>query len=174
MLLYSQYCWFYLDALWHIWCGISSSLTVSYHVAPQGSGRAGFLTSKGQEEDLETLRRRRLPIAGALWWTYACSLVCRLLFEGGFMYDLPPWFFCVSAVLLVRCGRAMLPICTQHVSLPLQVCPVRGVRRVPDASLGAVWPVAVSKPGGLLHLSPHRENHLHRLHGHRLLYLHGP
>ncbi|KAM8905568.1 gap junction beta-2 protein-like isoform 2-T2 [Spinachia spinachia] len=43
----------------------------------QGSARAGFLSSKGQEEDLETLKRRRLPIAGALWWTYACSLVCR-------------------------------------------------------------------------------------------------
>ncbi|TNN65284.1 Gap junction beta-6 protein [Liparis tanakae] len=57
-------------------------------VGKEGSGRASFLSSKGQEEDLETLKRRRLPIAGALWWTYACSLVVRLLFEGGFMYAL--------------------------------------------------------------------------------------
>lgn len=41
-----------------------------------------------QEAELESLRRRRLPIAGPLWWTYACSLVFRLLFEGGFMYVL--------------------------------------------------------------------------------------
>lgn len=51
----------------------------------QGSGRAGFLSNKGQDGELETLKKRRLPIAGALWWTYACSLVFRLLFEGGFM-----------------------------------------------------------------------------------------
>ncbi|KAG7239345.1 hypothetical protein INR49_029333 [Caranx melampygus] len=51
----------------------------------QGSGRSAFLSNKSQEEELEALKKRRLPIAGALWWTYACSLVFRLLFEGGFM-----------------------------------------------------------------------------------------
>nr|XP_040028411.1 gap junction beta-2 protein-like isoform X3 [Gasterosteus aculeatus aculeatus]XP_040028424.1 gap junction beta-2 protein-like isoform X3 [Gasterosteus aculeatus aculeatus]XP_040028502.1 gap junction beta-2 protein-like isoform X3 [Gasterosteus aculeatus aculeatus] len=75
----------------------------------QGSGRAGFLTSKGQEEDLETLRRRRLPIAGALWWTYACSLVCRLLFEGGFMYALYVVYDGFQMPRLVQCDQWPCP-----------------------------------------------------------------
>ncbi|KAK5891416.1 hypothetical protein CgunFtcFv8_018671 [Champsocephalus gunnari] len=54
----------------------------------EGSRRSSFLSNKSQEEDLDTLKRRRLPIAGALWWTYAFSLLFRLLFEGGFMYVL--------------------------------------------------------------------------------------
>lgn len=56
----------------------------------------------------------------------------------------------------------------------LQVRPVRHLRWLPDASTGAVRPVAVPQPGGLLHLAAHRENSLHRFHGHVLLHLHGP
>ncbi|XP_034073008.1 gap junction beta-6 protein-like isoform X2 [Gymnodraco acuticeps] len=41
----------------------------------EGSGRSSFLSNKSQEEDLDTLKRRRLPIAGALWWTYALYVV---------------------------------------------------------------------------------------------------
>lgn len=44
-----------------------------------------MLNNKGQEEELETLKKRRLPIVGALWWTYFCSLVFKMLFEGSFM-----------------------------------------------------------------------------------------
>lgn len=62
----------------------------------------------------------------------------------------------------------------QHLNLSLQVRPVRGVRRFPDATAGAVWPVAVSESGGLFRLPPNRENHLHHLHGHGLFHLHGP
>ncbi|XP_034037874.1 gap junction beta-6 protein-like isoform X1 [Thalassophryne amazonica] len=54
----------------------------------QGSARAGFHSTKAQEAELGSLKRRRLPLAGALWWTYACSLVLKLVFEGGFMYAL--------------------------------------------------------------------------------------
>ncbi|KAM8905575.1 gap junction beta-6 protein-like isoform 7-T10 [Spinachia spinachia] len=75
----------------------------------QGSARAGFLSSKGQEEDLETLKRRRLPIAGALWWTYACSLVCRLLFEGGFMYALYVVYDGFQMPRLVQCDQWPCP-----------------------------------------------------------------
>ncbi|XP_014909306.1 gap junction beta-2 protein-like isoform X2 [Poecilia latipinna] len=48
----------------------------------QSSGRASVLNNKGQEEELESLKKRRLPIAGALWWTYLCSLVFKMMFEG--------------------------------------------------------------------------------------------
>ncbi|XP_044044155.1 gap junction beta-2 protein-like isoform X4 [Siniperca chuatsi] len=75
----------------------------------QSSGRAGFLSNKGQEEELETLKRRRLPIAGALWWTYACSLVFRLLFEGGFMYALYVVYDGFQMPRLVQCDQWPCP-----------------------------------------------------------------
>ena len=55
----------------------------------QASERAGLFGTRGseaEEAELENLKRRRLQLTGALWWTYACSLVVRLLFEAGFMY----------------------------------------------------------------------------------------
>ncbi|XP_042260953.1 gap junction beta-6 protein-like isoform X3 [Thunnus maccoyii] len=75
----------------------------------QASGRAGFLSNKGQEGELETLKRRRLPIAGALWWTYACSLVFRLLFEGGFMYALYVVYDGFQMPRLVQCDQWPCP-----------------------------------------------------------------
>lgn len=81
-----------------LWC------LESCHSVQQASGRAGFLCNKVQEEELDTLKRRRHPIAGALWWTYACSLVFRLLFEAGFMWDLR------RPVLQPSCNQTMFPI----------------------------------------------------------------
>ncbi|KAF3706353.1 Gap junction beta-6 protein Connexin-31 [Channa argus] len=75
----------------------------------QGSGRAGFLSSKCQAEELETLKKRRLPITGGLWWTYACSLVFRLLFEGGFMYALYVVYDGFHMPRLVQCDQWPCP-----------------------------------------------------------------
>ncbi|CAB1456685.1 unnamed protein product [Pleuronectes platessa] len=47
----------------------------------QGSGRSN-LNHRTQEEELEALKKRRPPISDV------CSLVFRLLFEGGFMFSL--------------------------------------------------------------------------------------
>ncbi|XP_010884517.1 gap junction beta-2 protein-like [Esox lucius] len=62
-----------------------------------------------QEAELEGLRRRRLPIAGRLWWTYACSLVVRLLFEGGFMYALYVLYDGFQMPRLVQCDQWPCP-----------------------------------------------------------------
>ncbi|XP_014007559.2 gap junction beta-2 protein [Salmo salar] len=62
-----------------------------------------------QEAELESLRRRRLPIAGPLWWTYACSLVFRLLFEGGFMYALYVLYDGFQMPRLVQCDQWPCP-----------------------------------------------------------------
>uniref|UniRef100_A0A3B4U6Z3 Gap junction protein n=1 Tax=Seriola dumerili TaxID=41447 RepID=A0A3B4U6Z3_SERDU len=62
-----------------------------------------------QEDELETLKKRRLPIAGALWWTYACSLVFRLLFEGGFMYALYVVYDGFQMPRLVQCDQWPCP-----------------------------------------------------------------
>ncbi|CAI5637867.1 gap junction beta-2 protein [Oreochromis niloticus] len=75
----------------------------------QSPGRAGFLSAKGQDEELETLKKRRLPIAGALWWTYACSLVFRLLFEAGFMYALYVVYDGFQMPRLVQCDQWPCP-----------------------------------------------------------------
>lgn len=95
---------------------VVSFLVLSCHVVLQGSGRAGFRSNKDHDEDLETLKRRRLPIAGALWWTYACSLVFRLLFEGGFMYDLQLWF---DVCLPYCCFGIIIPCCLSPHSMCL-------------------------------------------------------
>ncbi|CAK6971036.1 gap junction beta-6 protein-like isoform X3 [Scomber scombrus] len=86
-------------------CHVTSSHITSF----LGSGRAGFLSNKGHETDLETLKRRRLPIAGALWWTYACSLLFRLLFEGGFMYALYVVYDGFQMPRLVQCDQWPCP-----------------------------------------------------------------
>ncbi|XP_029374900.1 gap junction beta-6 protein-like [Echeneis naucrates] len=75
----------------------------------QGSSRSGFLSNRGQEEELEALKKRRLPIIGALWWTYACSLLFRLLFEGGFMYALYVVYDGFQMPRLVQCDQWPCP-----------------------------------------------------------------
>lgn len=64
--------------------------------------------------------------------------------------------------------------CYSHHTLPLQVCPVCDLWRFPDATPGAVRPVAVPKPSGLFHLTANRENGLHHFHGHLIIHLHAP
>ncbi|KAM9836014.1 gap junction beta-2 protein-like [Aulostomus maculatus] len=93
------------------------TLLVAMYVAYRNHGdkkkllqaKASFLSSKGQEAELETLKRRRLPLAGALWWTYACSLLFRLLFEGGFMYALYVVYDGFQMPRLVQCDQWPCP-----------------------------------------------------------------
>uniref|UniRef100_A0A8K9V9R0 Gap junction protein n=1 Tax=Oncorhynchus mykiss TaxID=8022 RepID=A0A8K9V9R0_ONCMY len=79
------------------------ALLVAMYVAYRNHG------DKRQEAELESLRRRRLPIAGPLWWTYACSLVFRLLFEGGFMYALYVLYDGFQMPRLVQCDQWPCP-----------------------------------------------------------------
>ncbi|XP_061571500.1 gap junction beta-6 protein-like [Cololabis saira] len=75
----------------------------------QSSSKAAFLSSKSQEEELEILKKQRMPITGALWWTYFCSLVVRLLFEGGFMYALYVVYDGFQMPRLVQCDQWPCP-----------------------------------------------------------------
>ncbi|MEQ2241340.1 hypothetical protein ILYODFUR_024330 [Ilyodon furcidens] len=74
----------------------------------QGSGRASII-NKEQEEELEKLKKRRLPIAGALWWTYLCSLVFKMLFESVFMYALYVVYNGFQMPRLVQCDQWPCP-----------------------------------------------------------------
>ncbi|XP_019960173.2 gap junction beta-2 protein-like [Paralichthys olivaceus] len=74
----------------------------------QGSGRS-FLNNRTHEEELEALKKRRLPVSGVLWWTYACSLVFRLLFEGGFMSALYVVYGGFQMPRLVQCDQWPCP-----------------------------------------------------------------
>ncbi|MEQ2187543.1 Gap junction beta-6 protein [Goodea atripinnis] len=74
----------------------------------QGSGRASII-NKEQEEELEKLKKRRLPIAGALWWTYLCSLVFKMLFESVFMYALYVVYDGFQMPRLVQCDQWPCP-----------------------------------------------------------------
>ncbi|KAG9349715.1 hypothetical protein JZ751_028163 [Albula glossodonta] len=65
------------------------ALLVAMHVAyRKRETKRSIIRAHGDkvQDDLESLRNRRLPITGPLWWTYTSSLFFRLIFEGGFMY----------------------------------------------------------------------------------------
>ncbi|XP_068602775.1 gap junction beta-2 protein-like [Brachionichthys hirsutus] len=89
------------------------ALLVAMHVAYRKRGdKRIMLASNGAENtksDLETLRKKRLPIAGPLWWTYTCSLFFRLLFEGGFMYALYYVYDGFQMPRLVKCEQWPCP-----------------------------------------------------------------
>ncbi|XP_068602776.1 gap junction beta-2 protein-like [Brachionichthys hirsutus] len=89
------------------------ALLVAMHVAYRKRGdKRTMLASSGAENtksDLETLRKKRLPIAGPLWWTYTCSLFFRLLFEGGFMYALYYVYDGFQMPRLVKCEQWPCP-----------------------------------------------------------------
>ncbi|XP_062383727.1 gap junction beta-2 protein-like isoform X2 [Sardina pilchardus] len=65
--------------------------------------------TKQQEEQLESIRQQRLHIAGTLWWTYALSLVFRLLLEAAFVYALYAIYGSFWIPRLVRCEQWPCP-----------------------------------------------------------------
>ncbi|KAG7256871.1 hypothetical protein CRUP_005192 [Coryphaenoides rupestris] len=88
------------------------ALLVAMHVAYRKRGdKRSMLASNGPERttELETLKRRRLPITGPLWWTYTSSLFFRLLFEGGFMYALYYIYNGFQMPRLVKCEQWPCP-----------------------------------------------------------------
>uniref|UniRef100_G3N8Y7 Gap junction protein n=1 Tax=Gasterosteus aculeatus TaxID=69293 RepID=G3N8Y7_GASAC len=102
-----------------VWClqlifVSTPALLVAMHVAYRKRGdKRTMLASNGAERttdnELETLKRRRLPIAGPLWWTYTCSLFFRLVFEGGFMYALYFVYGGFQMPRLVKCEQWPCP-----------------------------------------------------------------
>uniref|UniRef100_A0A3Q2ZAA8 Gap junction protein n=1 Tax=Kryptolebias marmoratus TaxID=37003 RepID=A0A3Q2ZAA8_KRYMA len=84
------------------------TLMVSMYVAYRNHSDKRRLL-QGQEDEMESLKKRRLPISGALWWTYLCSLVVRLLFEGGFMYALYVVYDGFQMPRLVQCHQWPCP-----------------------------------------------------------------
>ncbi|XP_072300263.1 gap junction protein beta 8 [Eucyclogobius newberryi] len=90
------------------------ALLVAMHVAYRKRGdKRTMLASNGLEKmsdtELETLKKRRLPITGPLWWTYTCSLFFRLIFEGGFMYALYFVYDGFQMPRLVKCEQWPCP-----------------------------------------------------------------
>ncbi len=65
------------------------ALLVAMHVTYcKRNVKKGLLANQvgsAKGDDLKSLKKRRLPITGPLWWTYTSSLFFRLLFEAGFM-----------------------------------------------------------------------------------------
>ncbi|KAG7463596.1 hypothetical protein MATL_G00178430 [Megalops atlanticus] len=65
------------------------ALLVAMHVAyRKREAKRNIIRTHGNkaQDDLESLKKKRLSIIGPLWWTYTSSLFFRLIFEGGFMY----------------------------------------------------------------------------------------
>lgn len=90
------------------------ALLVAMHVAYRKRGdKRSVMASTGddkmKETDLQTLRKKRLPITGPLWWTYTFSLFFRLLFEGGFMYAMYFIYDGFRMPRLVKCEQWPCP-----------------------------------------------------------------
>ncbi|XP_076839418.1 gap junction beta-2 protein-like [Brachyhypopomus gauderio] len=101
-----------------LWClqlifASTPPLLVAMYVAHRKhEDKRGILSSRSRakrEEDLEDLRKRRLPIAGPLWWVYASSLLFRLLFEAVFVYALYAVYDGLCLPRLVRCAEEPCP-----------------------------------------------------------------
>ena len=73
------------------------------------SAAASSARAKQQEEELESIRQRRLPITGTLWWTYALSLVFRLVFEAVFVYAMYAIYGSFWIPRMVRCEQWPCP-----------------------------------------------------------------
>ncbi|MBN3294536.1 CXB6 protein, partial [Polypterus senegalus] len=61
------------------------------------------------DEDLEMLKKKRLPITGSLWWTYTVSLFFRLAFEGAFIYVFYLLYSGFQMPRLVKCDAWPCP-----------------------------------------------------------------
>lgn len=89
------------------------ALLVAMHVTYRKRNvRKGLIATRGdsvKENDLETLKKRRLPITGSLWWTYTCSLFFRLIFEAGFMYALYYVYDGFQMARLLKCEEWPCP-----------------------------------------------------------------
>ncbi|KTG45766.1 hypothetical protein cypCar_00024949 [Cyprinus carpio] len=89
------------------------ALLVTMHVAYRKRNvKKRLLANRGggaKGDDLESLKKRRLPITGLLWWTYTSSLFFRLLFEAGFMYALYYVYDGFHMARLVKCEQWPCP-----------------------------------------------------------------
>uniref|UniRef100_A0A673LMY1 Gap junction protein n=2 Tax=Sinocyclocheilus rhinocerous TaxID=307959 RepID=A0A673LMY1_9TELE len=89
------------------------ALLVAMHVAySKRNVKNGLLANRGgrvKGGDLESLKKRRLPIIGPLWWTYTSSLFFRILFEAGFMYALYYVYDGFQMPSLVKCEQWPCP-----------------------------------------------------------------
>ncbi|XP_061082339.1 gap junction protein beta 8 [Conger conger] len=88
------------------------ALLVAMHVAyRKRETKRSIIRAHGDkvQDDLESLRNRRLPITGPLWWTYTSSLFFRLVFEGGFMYVFYYIYDGFQMPRLVKCAEWPCP-----------------------------------------------------------------
>ncbi|CAM4604705.1 unnamed protein product [Leuciscus chuanchicus] len=89
------------------------ALLVAMHVAYRKRNvKKGLLANRSgsaKVDDLESLKKRRLPITGPLWWTYTSSLFFRLIFEAGFMYALYYVYDGFQMARLVKCEQWPCP-----------------------------------------------------------------
>ncbi|XP_043912775.1 gap junction beta-1 protein [Protopterus annectens] len=64
------------------------ALLVAMHVAHQRHQEKKLIkqTGRATEKDLEQVKKHKIRISGALWWTYTFSVLFRVIIEAVFMY----------------------------------------------------------------------------------------
>ncbi|XP_042335631.1 gap junction beta-1 protein [Sceloporus undulatus] len=81
------------------------ALLVAMHVAYQQHQEKKLLvmTGHGDAKHLEEVKKHKMRISGALWWTYVCSVVFRIIFEATFMYIFYMIYPGYQMIRLVKC-----------------------------------------------------------------------
>ncbi|KAH0630758.1 hypothetical protein JD844_003947 [Phrynosoma platyrhinos] len=81
------------------------ALLVAMHVAYQQHQEKKLLvmTGHGDTKHLEEVKKHKMRISGALWWTYVCSVIFRIIFEATFMYIFYMIYPGYQMIRLVKC-----------------------------------------------------------------------
>ncbi|KAL8180733.1 UNVERIFIED_CONTAM: Gap junction beta-1 protein [Gekko kuhli] len=87
------------------------ALLVAMHVAYQQHQEKKLLvmTGHGDAKHLEEVKKHKMRISGSLWWTYVCSVIFRIIFEGTFMYIFYVIYPGYQMVRLVKCNDYPCP-----------------------------------------------------------------
>lgn len=87
------------------------ALLVAMHVAYQQHQEKRFLvmSGHGDAKHLDEVKKHKMRISGALWWTYVCSVIFRIIFEGTFMYIFYMIYPGYQMIRLVKCNAYPCP-----------------------------------------------------------------
>ncbi|XP_054852088.1 gap junction beta-1 protein [Eublepharis macularius] len=87
------------------------ALLVAMHVAYQQHQEKKLLvmTGHGDAKHLEEVKKHKMRISGSLWWTYVCSVIFRIIFEGTFMYIFYVIYPGYQMIRLVKCSDYPCP-----------------------------------------------------------------
>ncbi|KAM9327247.1 gap junction beta-1 protein [Gastrophryne carolinensis] len=87
------------------------ALLVAMHVAHLQHQEKKVMRMTGHDDpkELAEMKKQKIRISGALWWTYTMSVIFRIIFEAAFMYIFYLIYPGYSMIRLVKCDAYPCP-----------------------------------------------------------------